>query len=213
MLGRFGWLNWWPGETPYEIMVGAILTQNTSWTNVERVISNLKNNELLSPHELLACPIDILKELIKPAGFFNQKSVYLINLTRWFIHRFDAEVTNADSVNTDLLRLELLGLKGIGEETADSILLYAFERPIFVIDAYTKRVMHRLGLTSEKVTYKHLQYLFMTSLEHDVDRFKDFHAQFVMIAKEFCRTKPKCQECPLNLICSYYLTPQVRIKL
>lgn len=202
----FGFLDWWPGESPFEIMIGAILTQNTNWQNVEKAIHNLKSKAALSPHRLLKLPSDpadpsSLEQLIRPSGYYNQKTKRLRGFMVWYLERFEGDIDRMKSQSTVSLRDELLGLNGIGPETADSILLYACDKEIFVIDAYTRRVMHRLGYTAEKEAYVNLQCLFMEHLKSELIFFQDFHAQFVYLGKTFCKPKPICASCPLREIC------------
>ncbi len=202
--GRFGHRNWWPGDTPFEIIVGAILTQNTNWKNVEKAISNLKRRRALDFEGMLRLPTERLAELVRPAGYFNQKAARLKITIEWLSHRTDGDLSRLEQVDTGELRSELLALKGIGPETADSILLYAFQRPVFVIDAYTRRSSARMGIAGEKSTYGELQDLFERNLPTDVALFNDFHAQFVELGKHHCRKHPRCGGCPLNGICARY---------
>lgn len=194
----FGPLHWWPGETPFEVMVGAILTQNTSWSNVEKAIANLKRAQVLTPEKLLALPPEKLAELIKPAGFFRLKTKRLLSFVNYFVDQYNAQISRMQEVPLDILRKELLAVHGIGPETADSILLYALEKPIFVVDAYTRRILHRHHLCAEDDGYAELQAIFMDHLQEDAAHFNEFHAQIVNIGKDFCRTRPRCEECPLN---------------
>ncbi len=196
---RFGVRDWWPGETPYEVVIGAILTQNTNWRNVEKAIGNLMAAGALEPETLLALSEERLKELIRPAGFFNQKAERLRDLTKWWM-KVSSSQTRDDHPD---LRAELLAIKGVGPETADSILLYALEQPVFVVDAYTRRILSRVGMISPDISYDALQELFHQSLPRQASLFNDFHAQFIAIGKAFCRTQPLCEECPLNGICDY----------
>jgi endonuclease-3 related protein len=198
LLGRFGPQHWWPGETQFEIITGAILTQNTAWPNVEKAIANLKAACLLTPEKLCNIQIQKLAELIKPAGYFNIKAKRLKNFLTWLFKHYDGQLTNLHSVNTSRLRAELLTVKGIGPETADSILLYAFDREIFVVDAYTARVAVRHRLIEPSVDYDRLQQLFQANLPADVRLFNEFHALLVRLGKEFCRPTPKCDGCPLE---------------
>jgi endonuclease-3 related protein len=198
LLEHFGPQHWWPGETPLEIMVGAVLTQNTNWENVEKAIANLKAADLLDLQRLAATPTAILAELIRPSGYYNLKAVRLHNLLR----TITAEHGSLDSffaANLATLREQLLAVKGIGPETADSILLYAGGFPTFVIDAYTHRLLLRHGLVWEDTDYYEMQELFLASLPEDVALFNEYHALIVKVGKEFCRkSKPRCAECPLR---------------
>ncbi|MHA1220261.1 MAG: endonuclease III domain-containing protein [Candidatus Heimdallarchaeota archaeon] len=188
LFAYYGPQNWWPGEG-FEIAIGAILTQNTSWSNVEKAIANLKRNDLLDPEKLLECDLDLLKSLIKPAGFFNQKARYLLNLCKFWV------------VTPTPTREELLLVKGVGEETADSILLYLLNEPEFVIDAYTIRISTRLGLgTSTNKQY--WKRYFENNLEKNLEMFNEYHALFVAHAKTFCKKNtPLCTQCFLNTFC------------
>ncbi len=198
MKSHFGSPGWWPGETPFEIMVGAILTQNTAWRNVEVAIENLKKAEAMDPYSISSMPLDHLESLIKPSGFYRQKAKRLKEFCRYMIERYGGDVGKMKERDLWELREELLSIRGIGKETADSILLYALEKPIFVVDAYTHRIMSRHGLSPEEVTYDELQAIFMESLPKDVKLFNEFHALFVLTGKEFCRKKPICHGCPLQ---------------
>ncbi|MFH1653760.1 MAG: endonuclease III domain-containing protein [Pseudomonadota bacterium] len=199
MLQRFGPRHWWPGDSPFEVMVGAILTQNTSWKNVEKAIDNLKSAAVLYPKMMLDLPLDRLAELIKPAGFFNVKTKRLKNFLNYYIGEYDGDVEAMKQRSLSSLREELLSVSGIGPETVDSILLYALEKPTFVIDAYTKRILLRHNMCDEAADYYELQEYFMDNLSEDVTLFNEYHAQLVEVGKNFCRPKnPKCGECPLN---------------
>jgi len=195
---RFGEQNWWPGDTPFEIIIGAILTQNTSWSNVERAIANLKSNNLLSAAKLHNLERPSLAELIRPAGYFNIKAKRLKNFLNWLFDEYAGSLDNLREVCTSVLREELLGVNGIGRETADSILLYAFERPCFVVDTYTFRMALRHGLIDPDADYEQLKDLFQSNLPEEVQLFNEYHALLVRLGKEFCKTKPLCESCPLN---------------
>lgn len=201
LIAHFGPLNWWPGETRFEIMVGAILTQNTAWTNVERAIANLRNAECLSADAMRAMPPDALAELIRPAGYFNVKQRRLRNFLDW-LHAQGGEQALAQW-ETALLRDGLLSVNGIGPETADDILLYAFERPVFVIDAYTRRLFSRFGWISGDEPYEMLRLGIQREMGPDVALFNEYHAQIVYVGKDFCRSKPRCTVCPVNDICPH----------
>ncbi|MHC4518205.1 MAG: endonuclease III domain-containing protein [Planctomycetota bacterium] len=200
LLAAFGPQHWWPGETQFEIIVGAILTQNTSWANVVKAINNLKAADRLEPDKLHALDAPELEELIRPAGYFRLKTKRLRNFLRWLCDDYDGNLDALDSLDTRRLRAELLGVSGIGPETADSILLYAFDRPVFVVDAYTARVAVRHGLIEPDIGYEQLQYLFESNLEADVPLFNEFHALLVCVGKDFCKPRPKCPPCPLNCL-------------
>jgi endonuclease-3 related protein len=195
---RFGPQHWWPGETQFEIIIGAILTQNTNWTNVEKAIANLKAANALSPQALQKMNTSRLAALIKPAGYFNIKAKRLKSFINWLFDEYDGRLENLERLSTSRFREELLGIKGIGPETADSILLYAFERPVFVVDAYTARVMTRHGLIEAGCDYEQLQQLFQSNPVEDVQMFNEYHALLVRVGKEFCRPTARCSSCPLE---------------
>jgi endonuclease-3 related protein len=198
LFDRFGPQHWWPGETQFEIITGAILTQNTAWPNVEKAINNLKAANLLKPEKLHNIQSTELAELIKPAGYFNIKAKRLKNFLTWLFENYDGRLTNLQGVDTNRLRTELLAVKGIGPETADSILLYAFDRDVFVVDAYTARIAVRHGLSEPGASYEQLWELFQSNLPAEARLFNEFHALLVKLGKEFCRSKPKCRNCPLE---------------
>lgn len=198
---HFGKQNWWPAETPFEVIVGAILTQNTSWKNVEKSINTLKEKKLLSPDALYNLTNEELAFLIKSSGFYNLKAIRLKNFLNFF-KTYNFDINNLK--NADNIRKLLLAIKGIGKETADSIILYALNKPVFVVDAYTKRIFHRLGfIHSQKSDYDTVQNLFHSNLTKDANLFNEYHALIVETAKSYCRKKPLCALCPLNLICKY----------
>lgn len=200
LFDRFGPQHWWPGETQFEIIIGAILTQNTNWSNVKKAITNLKNANCLTPEKLYHLDISQLAELIRPAGYYNVKTKRLKNFLDWFFNNYNGQLENLDKISTDRLRAELLAVKGIGPETADSILLYAFNRPIFVVDTYTARVTVRHHLIEPDADYEQLQYLFQSNLSEDVRLFNEYHALFVHLGKDFCKPKARCAGCPLENI-------------
>lgn len=195
---RFGPQHWWPGETKFEIMVGAILTQNTNWANVEKAIANLKLTGCLSPEKLYNLDLRQLAELIRPAGYYNIKTKRLKNFMKWLFENYAGDLANLESVKTDTLRAELLAIKGIGNETADSILLYALNRPIFVVDAYSARVAARHRLIEPDADYGQLRELFQSNLPQDIQLFNEYHALLVRVGKEFCKPKARCPGCPLE---------------
>ncbi|UCD49787.1 MAG: endonuclease III domain-containing protein [Phycisphaerales bacterium] len=198
LLAAFGPQHWWPGETTFEIILGAILTQNTSWTNVAKAIANLKGAGALEPETLHALDAEVIEKLIRPAGYFRIKTKRLQNFMQWLFDEHGGDLDALAQVQTRRLRAELLGISGIGPETADSILLYALNRPVFVVDTYTARIMVRHGLIEPDVDYEQLQYLFESNLEPDVALFNEYHALLVRVGKDFCKPKPKCTACPLN---------------
>lgn len=195
---RFGPQHWWPGDTQFEIIVGAILTQNTNWTNVEKAIANLKAADYLSPEKLYHLDVPRLAELIRPAGYFNIKAKRLKSFLNWLFENYDGRLSNLESLDTWLLRDELLAINGVGRETADSILLYALDRPIFVVDAYTARVAVRHGLIEPGADYEQLRELFQLNLPEDVQLFNEYHALLVRVGNKFCRPKAQCPGCPLE---------------
>ncbi len=196
---HFGPQHWWPGDTPFEVSVGAILTQNTSWSNVEKVISHLKNLGLLSPSGMSGLPAGELASMIKPAGYFNVKALRLRSFLEFLMGDYHGEMEHMAREDSAQLRAKLLRVHGIGPETADSILLYAIEKPVFVIDAYTKRVLSRHGIMGFERSYNEFQEIFHASLNPDIGMFKEYHALFVQVGKTFCkRNNPACGACPLN---------------
>jgi endonuclease-3 related protein len=194
----FGPQHWWPGQTRFEIMVGAILTQNTSWSNVAKAIANLQAAACLEPDRLHALDLGQIETLIRPAGYFRLKAKRLRNFTQWLFDDYNGDLARLDAIATQRLREELLAISGIGPETADSILLYAMERPVFVVDTYTARGAVRHGLIEPELTYEALQDLFASNLEPDVQFFNEFHALLVCVGKDFCKPTPKCAACPLE---------------
>ncbi len=198
LFAAYGPQHWWPGETPFEVAVGAILTQNTNWGNVERAIVNLKNAHTLHPRDLHRMPEGRLAELIRPAGYFNVKARRLRNFISLLVSDYDGCMKQMKASTRESLRKKLLGVNGIGPETADSILLYALDKPVFVIDAYTKRVLSRHTIMEHDEPYDTFQGLFHRHLERDVRLYNEYHALFVRVCKERCKTKPHCSGCPLE---------------
>lgn len=199
LFANFGPQGWWPAETPFEVIVGAILTQNTSWLNVEKAITNLKKENLLAPKKLYALPLKKLGLLIRPAGYYNIKALRLKAFLKFLFDNYRGSLKKMASLDAADLRRKLLSVKGIGCETADSILLYAFKKPVFVIDAYTKRILLRHKLAKAGLAYDRLQELFMKNLKSDERLFNEYHALLVRLAKEFCvKNNPRCQICPIN---------------
>jgi endonuclease III related protein len=195
----FGPQYWWPGETPFEVAVGAILTQNTNWGNVEKAIRNLKQQKVLSAKDIHKMPASELAELIRPAGYFNVKAKRLKSFIDFLSKDFNGSMKKMKKDDMYPLREKLLTINGIGPETADSILLYALEKPSFVIDAYTKRVLSRHKIMEHDRSYEDFQGLFHTALDKDVKLFNEFHALFVRVGKTFCKRRaPLCDECPLG---------------
>ena len=198
LYSHFGPQYWWPGDTPFEIAVGAILTQNTNWSNVEKAITNLKKAKKLNSKALQSISHAELALLIRPAGYFNIKADRLKHFIDFLADHYNGSMKKMSADETLVLREKLLGVKGIGPETADSILLYALVKPVFVIDAYTKRILSRHKLVSEKAAYHDLQDIFYESLPQDIKQFNEYHALIVMLGKDYCRPKPRCEGCPLQ---------------
>ena len=198
LFSALGPQNWWPAETELEMMVGAILTQNTSWNNVEKAIQNLKEKDLLSIKGLSQIPASILAGYIRSAGYYNIKAKRLKNLIKFIEDKYNGDIDRLLSLDTDTIRKELLSVKGIGMETADSIILYGAGRPIFVVDTYTHRILTRHGLIEEEAGYNDLQLAFMDNLPNDAELFQEFHALIVKTGKDFCRKRPLCPNCPLE---------------
>jgi endonuclease-3 related protein len=201
LLKHFGKQSWWPAETPFEVMVGAVLTQNTAWINVEKAIANLRAHDCLTLEALQACESAQLAQMIRPSGFLHIKAKRLLALCRWL--RSMGGITALGLIETEQLRQQLLAVHGIGQETADAILLYALNRPVFVVDAYTRRLFSRLGLVAGDVNYTELQDFFVAKLERDAALFNEYHALIVALGKHHCRPKPICAACPLELICQF----------
>ncbi len=196
---HFGPQGWWPARTPCEVIVGAVLTQNTNWGSVERAIRNLRAARALSLRGVLSIRTGRLQRLIRPAGYYRLKAQRLRNTLGWLMRRCGGRLTRLRQVPQEQLREELLRINGVGPETADSILLYAFARPVFVVDAYTKRVLARHRLLPEDVSYEEAQKFFMKNLKKEVQLFNEYHALFVRVAKEYCHKQhPRCGECPLR---------------
>lgn len=199
LLQSYGPQHWWPGETPFEVMVGAVLTQNAAWANVERAIDRLKAAACLDPRAILACEPQDLAGMLRPSGYFNVKAGRLRALCEWYLDA--GGMAALMQWPTDRLRHALLRVKGVGPETADDILLYAFERPVFVIDAYTRRLCSRLGLIRGDEGYEVLRRAFEAALGPDVPVYNEFHALIVRQTKEACRTRPLCDRCPVRRGC------------
>ena len=203
MFRQFGHQHWWPGETPFEVCIGAILTQNTAWSNVERAIANLKRARVLTPKKLLKLPESKLAELIRPAGYFNVKARRLRSFLKVLVGAFGGDLNRLFAGDTSEVRERLLTINGIGPETADSMLLYAGGHHSFVIDAYTKRIFHRHRWSLADDDYEELKRLCESKLTasraRQLDYWQDYHAQLVMVGKHFCRARsPLCGQCPLH---------------
>lgn len=195
----YGDQRWWPGDTPFEVAVGAVLTQNTAWANVERAIANLKTAGLLEAAKLAALPASAVAPLIKPAGYYNVKARRLRSFLDFLAEECDGDVAALARRGLTDAREKLLAVRGIGPETADSILLYACGLPTFVVDAYTYRVLHRHGLAEEAATYDEVKEIFESNLEADAALFNQYHALLVRVGRERCRRRePRCAGCPLE---------------
>lgn len=201
LFARYGPQHWWPGDSPFEVMVGAILTQSAAWQNVEKAIANLKEAGVMSPSALRNIPLSELAGLIHPCGYYNAKALKLKALANWLYESCSDNLDRLFARDIERLRPQLLAVHGIGPETADSILLYAGNKPVFVIDAYTRRIISRLGLAPEKDSYDAYQALFMTGLPHNTELFNEFHALLVHLGKESCRKQPVCGGCCLFATC------------
>ena len=199
----YGSQHWWPAEEPFEVMVGAILTQSVGWLNVEKAIANLKVAEALSPQALRHFSLTELATLIRPCIYYNAKARKLKSLAHWLGEYYNDNLDKLFANSTDQLRQQLLSVWGIGEETADSIILYAANKPIFVIDAYTRRIIDRIGLAPDNNSYTAYQALFMDNLPADARLFNEYHALLVRLGKDVCRSRPLCQRCCLQSICHF----------
>ncbi len=198
LFDAFGPQHWWPARTPFEVMVGAILTQNTNWGNVERAVAKLGAANALTAERIARMPLKRLRGLIRSSGFYNQKARRLKAFSRFLLDGYGGSIARMRREEAAKLRQGLLALEGIGPETADSILLYALDRPVFVVDAYTKRVFSRHGFLSEKQRYSDWQGLFEGNLPRDAKLYNEYHALIVRLAKTYCRKRPDCAGCPLE---------------
>ena len=194
----YGPRHWWPGETSFEVMVGAILTQNTSWKNVEKAIQKLKGKGVLNPEGIHHLKRSELARLIKSSGYYRRKTDRLKSFIDFLFGEYDGNIKKMGRERLGELREKLLGIKGIGPETADSILLYGLKKTIFVVDAYTKRILSRHGIISERASYAEVQRLFMDHLARHEKLFNEYHALLVHLAKTVCKKIPKCDLCPLK---------------
>lgn len=198
----YGPQQWWPADTPFEVVLGAILTQNTRWENVRMALDNLRGAEALTPSALASLAEEELQALIRPAGFFRQKSATVRRVLDVLMGPYAGDLDLMLDGETPVVRARLLALKGIGPETADSILLYAGEHPVFVIDAYTRRICSRVGLCDPQASYAALQHLFMCALPREVPLYNEYHALLVRLAKGCCtKNRPTCDACPLRDMC------------
>lgn len=202
LLDHFGKQGWWPAETRFEVIVGAMLTQRTNWRNAELAIKNLKDANMLSPSKIASADINALEQLIRPSGFYKQKAHRLKTISEYIINNNGTNKLKKRELSG--LRKELLAIKGIGNETADSILLYAFGKPVFVIDAYTQRIFKRAGIVAEQTSYSKLQKFIEEKIKKnirfykDVNFYKEFHALIVLLGKIYCRSNPLCETCPVK---------------
>jgi len=201
LMACYGPQNWWPAQEPFEVIVGAILTQAAAWGNVEKAIANLKQAEALSPEALRQTSLAELAMLVYPCGYYNAKAQKLKSLAHWLGNHYADDLNKLFATDTHHLRQQLLSIHGIGQETADSIILYAANKPVFVVDAYTRRIISRVGLAPENNSYSAYQALFMDNLPADTQLFNEYHALLVCLAKDVCRSHPLCPQCCLNSNC------------
>ena len=199
LMACYGTQHWWPAQDTFEIIVGAILTQSAAWHNVEKAITNLKTAGALSPEELRRLPQPEVARLIHPCGYYNAKALKLKSFAQWLGEHYGDSLDKLFANNIECLRQQLLSVYGIGQETADSIILYAANKPIFVIDAYTRRIVDRIGLAPDSSDYAAYQALFMNNLPADARLFNEYHALLVCLAKNICRPRPLCRQCCLNI--------------
>jgi len=203
-MARYRPPHWWPAQEPFEVIVGAILTQSAAWRNVEKAIANLKTANALLPKELRRLALTEVAALIHPCGYYNAKALKLKSLADWLGEYYNDDLNKLFSCDVTHLRQQLLSIYGVGQETADSIILYAAHKPIFVIDAYTRRIINRIGLAPDTNSYLAYQKLFMDNLPTDVGLYNEYHALLVCLGKDACRKHPRCYSCCLNIICCFY---------
>jgi endonuclease III related protein len=202
----YGPQHWWPGDTPFEVMVGAVLTQNTAWANVEKAIDNLKQERVLTFSRMINVAPGKLALLLRPSGYFNIKTKRLRHLLLFIHAQYSGSLSKMFAADPARLRQQLLDVNGIGPETADSILLYAGEKPYFVVDAYTKRIFSRQGLISGNAEYHSVQGLFMDNLPRNTRFYNEYHALIVRVGKNHCKKKsPLCSNCPISPQCNMRL--------
>ncbi len=197
--GHYGPTHWWPGDSPFEVAVGAILTQNTAWTNVTKAIEALKARRLMTPGRMMAASNTELEAAVRSSGYYRQKAERLRIFCAFLLEKYQGRMSHMAARPLTALREELLQLKGIGPETADDILLYACDKPIFVVDAYTSRIFYRCGLVPERIGYEDLQRVVQVHFEPEVHRYKEFHGLIVWTGKDYCRKIPRCKGCPLAI--------------
>jgi endonuclease-3 related protein len=206
LLDGFGPQHWWPADEPFEVIVGAILTQSAAWGNVEKAIANLREAEALSPVRLRRLQLPRLARLVRPCGYYNAKALKLKSFAFWLGNHYNDDLDRLFATAIDDLRQQLLSIHGIGQETADSILLYAAGKPVFVVDAYTRRILGRIGLVPERDSYAGYQAFFMEHLPPDTGMFNEYHALLVRLGKDFCRRRPLCPQCHLKDFCQLAMT-------
>jgi endonuclease-3 related protein len=206
LMARYGPQAWWPADEPFEIIIGAILTQSAAWGNVEKAIANLKSAKALSPEALHRLPLSEVARLIYPCGYYNAKALKLKSFTNWLGKSYSDNLDKLFATDTLRLRQQLLSVHGIGQETADSIMLYAAGKPIFVIDAYTRRIINRFGLIPDDNSYATYQALFISNLPTDARLFNEYHALLVCLAKNVCCRRPLCHQCCLNSLCRFNIS-------
>lgn len=204
LLTHYGPQQWWPAQDTFEMMVGAILTQSAAWSNVEKAITNLRTAGVLSPELLRKLPQTEIASLIYPSGYYNAKARKLKSFVQWLGKYYSDDFSKLFASDIDHIRQQLLSVYGIGPETADSIILYAANKPIFVIDTYTRRIISRIGLAPKNAGYAEFQAFFMTNLPTDTRLFNEYHALLVCLAKNICRSRPLCPQCCLSDICRFY---------
>ncbi|MCE5298629.1 MAG: endonuclease III domain-containing protein [Methanoregulaceae archaeon] len=209
LFSEYGSRYWWPADSRLEVIIGAILAQNVAWKNVEIAIGNLKTEGLLNSEKLYRSDVGSIAPLIRSSRFYNQKAIKIKNFMDFFYNDYNGNLEKMSQEETLLLRNKLLKIKGLGEETVDSILLYACNKPIFVVDAYTKRIFSRYGLVEEIANYSDLQFFFTKNLPQDIALYNDFHAQIVHLGNLICKKHPECGNCPIrkvgkNILCQYY---------
>lgn len=200
---HFGPMGWWPAETPFEVCVGAILTQNVAWRNVVKAIDALKKEDLLCPNAIAQADHDHIAALIRPTRYYNQKTIKLKNFCSLVVHQFGGDLDKLLTLPLHDLRKQLLKVKGIGKETADSIILYAAQKPIFVVDTYTARIFNRLGVIPTQWGYDEIQEFFTHNLPLDVSLFNQYHALIDGLGHHFCSVTPRCTQCPLTDLCPH----------
>jgi endonuclease-3 related protein len=214
LLKAFGYRNWWPAEGPFEVIIGAILTQNVSWNNASKAIANLKNAKKLDPITLYNSSPGNIAPLIRPSRFYNMKSMKIKNFMDFFYEEYGGDITAMSGEDPVILRKKLLAVKGLGKETVDAIMLYACHMPVFVVDAYTKRVLLRYGILKGDPSYDEIQGYFMDNLPRDRTLYNDFHAQIVHLGNSICKSTPLCGACPIasvnGLTCEFHRTNKIK---